>query len=138
VIPEDTVVFLQVGMCNAEQALKGNMLKIKKIMQADSPGALGPALEVMPHSLQAFQDNMQSHKDKFLGLQRSLYAGNSRLMAGEPDKQAYSNHDEATASFVLCDFGGGIFVYMKIDFLYKVCIDFEYKVFIQFLYRHSV
>jgi len=95
-------------VCNAEQALKGNMLKIKRIMPADAPGTLGPALEAMPRSLQAFEDNMQSHKDKFPGLQRSLYAGNSRLMAGEPDKHAYSNYDEATASFVVCDFGGGI------------------------------
>ena len=42
-------------------------------MPADAPGALGPALEAMPRSLQAFEDNMQ-----------------------------------ATASFVICDFGGGI------------------------------
>ena len=108
VIPENTVVFVQVGVCNAEQALKGSMLKVKKIMPADAPGALGLALEAMPRSLQAFEDNMQSHKDKFPGLQRSLYAGNSRLMAGEPDKHAYCNHDEATASFVICDFGAGI------------------------------
>jgi len=108
VIPENTVVFLQVGVCNAEQALKGSMLKVKKIMPADSPSSLGLALEAMPHSLQAFDDNMQSHKDRFQGLGRTLYAGNTRVMAGAPERSAYSNFDEAAGCFVICDYSADI------------------------------
>ena len=116
----------QVGVCNSDQAVKGSLLKVKKIMPAAKPAVLGHVITTMPQSLAAFDDNMELHRTTYPAISRVLYQGNTKIMACTPERTAYSNYDEAAAGFLLCDVGAGIsevFVPLKIVVDALACSD---------------
>ena len=116
----------QVGVCNSDQAAKGSMLKIKKIMPAMRPSVLGHAISTLPSSLTAFDDNMDSYRTAYPAISRVLYPGNTKFVSCTPESSAYSNYDEAADGFVLCDVGGGmseIFVSTKLVVDALACSD---------------
>jgi len=108
VIPENTVVWLQVGVCNSNQAMKGSLIKIKKVMPAENGAALGPLISAMPRSPSDFDEAMDHNKSRYPAISSALYAGNTKLFAATPESTAYANYDEASGGFVLCDFGSGM------------------------------
>jgi hypothetical protein len=108
VIPENTIVYMQIGVCNAEQAAKGSMLKIKRVMPAEKSVAMGQALAGMPGTTEDFDERNDKHKTENPSISRAIYPGNNKFVACVPDSQAYCNFDEAQGTFMLCDFGSGM------------------------------
>jgi len=108
VLPENTIVWMQVGVCNSDQAAKGNMLKIKRVMPADSNACFGPALACMPATTQEFDERNEEHKQTNPSIARAIYPGNTKMIACVPDTQSYCNYDEEQGCFMLCDFGTGM------------------------------
>lgn len=108
VIPENTVVWLQVGVCNSNQAMKGSLIKIKKLMPAENGPALGSLIAAMPRSPSDFDEAMDNNKSRYPAISSSLYAGNTKIFAAAPERTAYANYDETSGDFVMCDFGSGM------------------------------
>ena len=78
-IAENTFVFLQVGVTNAEQAAQGRLLKIKRVMPVENARAVGPLLALMPASAEAHDAVMTRAKEQFPSIAKSTITPNFRV-----------------------------------------------------------
>ena len=106
VLAAGSMVYVQLSSSNVEQAIKGNMLKIRKIKVAsDADAALQATKHLMPQTEQEFEQRM-ARAGTLASLQKMIYNGNTRIFMPVGSNQAYISRNEL--DFVLCSFAENV------------------------------
>lgn len=103
-IAENTFVFLQVGVTNAEQAAQGRLLKIKRIMPVEDLRVVGPLLTLMPASAEAHEAVMTTTTETYPSIVKTTIMPNFRVFRLELDTADYVTSDGEASALVS---GGG-------------------------------
>lgn len=102
-IPENSFVYLQVGVTNSEQALAGRILKIKRIKVVVDPAQnVSPFLRGMPTSAEAHEAVMTESRDRFPSLAMSTIIPSFKIFTLRPETSAYVAQEGGDAVLV-CD-----------------------------------
>lgn len=99
-IPENSFVLLQVGVTNAEQAVQGRLIKIKRIMPVDNASLIAAYLPRMPKSADEHESAMNRSQETFPALAKSVITPNSRIFSLTPQASAYVSDEEGGAALV--------------------------------------
>ena len=97
-----SMLFLQLGSQNVEQATKGFLVKFKRAMLVTDTSLAGPMLKTLPQSITDFDDVMRSCAAQ-RALARQCYAGNAKVFSVGLHTSGFAIHDAGTGNFVLAE-----------------------------------
>jgi hypothetical protein len=101
-LPAGSMLFLQLGSQNVDQATKGFLVKFKRAMIVEDRTIAGPLLRKLPQSSTEFDDVMRDCIAQ-RALSRQCYAGNAKVFSFEPRTSGFGVHDVGTGNFVLAE-----------------------------------
>lgn len=99
-IEENSFVLLQIGVTNAEQAVQGRLVKIKRIMPVNSMAVIRPHLSKMPLSAEDQESVMTRSQEAYPAISKSVIVPNSRIFSLTPSTSAYVSEEEGGATLV--------------------------------------
>ena len=88
-IAENSFVFLQVGVTNAEQAAAGRLLKIKRIMPVADTRVVSPFLSQMPQSAAEHEAVMVGSNEQYPSIAKLTITPSYKIYALRPDPTSY-------------------------------------------------
>lgn len=103
-LPVNTLVWLQIGVGNDEQAMKGKMIRVKKIMPVEEMSHAPHIFKNMPQNVEMYDNINEEKKLNSESLCSNLYLGNSKIFSAIPNKNAFSNYNKECDEFILCNF----------------------------------
>lgn len=92
-IAENSFVFLQVGVTNAEQAAAGRLLKIKRVMPVADARVVAPFMSQMPASAAEHTAVMTGSSERYPSIAKVTTVPNYKLFAFRPDSSSYVSQD---------------------------------------------
>lgn len=98
-IEAGTMVYLQIGICNAEQAAKGRALKVRKLKVADIPTDYLKACN-LPETDEAY-DAALSKMQKQATVSKQISTGKFKILFKQVANAAFVTYDEDSGKYVL-------------------------------------
>lgn len=101
-LPSGTLLFMQLGSQNIDQAAKGFLIKFKRAMLVHDHALVGPLLKNLPTSAVGFDDIMRACATQ-KALERQCYSGNAKIYTSTLRASGFAVHDPGTDRFVLAE-----------------------------------